>query len=317
MEKNNIFLKSEVSFANLNTLSQKQADGFELRICEFSFIADEILSSAKKLADDGMSITEILSLLSEELGITAAAVPENAMPQSRSSIKGFLSNLNTLDKVSLCNLITEKWRGLGRPLSETDFLASESAEPTFAYVKNSLSDEAYEVFSQEFDDPRVSYCQSFKEACHAVAESDVGYCILPLEEKGGARIPGIASMISSFDLKIVAVTPVFGFEGNADVKYALLSRGFFVPERLPDDDLYLEIVLYQDSDVGISELLSVAESLGIGVYRINTVLYESDGTQPAFSVVLRDDGADFTPLLVFLTLFSSSYSSVGFYKNLE
>ena len=124
-------------------------------------------------------------------------------------------------------------------------------------------------------------------------------------------------MISSFDLKIVAVTPVFGFEGNADVKYALLSRGFFVPERLPDDDLYLEIVLYQDSDVGISELLSVAESLGIGVYRINTVLYESDGTQPAFSVVLRDDGADFTPLLVFLTLFSSSYSSVGFYKNLE
>lgn len=317
MEKDNIFSKSEVSFANLNALAQKQADGFELRICEFSFIADELLKSAKRLSKDGMNIVEILALLSEELNVPTALVSEKSMPENRGAISGFLTHLNILDKVSLCGLIAEKWRALGNPLSETDFLMSEHAQPTFAYVKNSLSDEAYDVFSQEFDDPRVSYCQSFKEACLSVAESEIGYCILPLEEKGGARIPGIASMISSFDLKIVAVTPVFGFEGNADVKYALLSRGFIVPERHHDDDLYLEIMLYQDSSLGLAELLSAAESFGISVYRINTVLYESDGAQPAFSVVLRDDGADFTPLFIFLALFSSSYSPVGFYKNLE
>lgn len=317
MREENIFAKNEVSFANLNALAEKQSDGFELRICELSFIADELLNSAGRLSEDGMNIGEILALLSDELVMPTVEPSNKAMPESLGAIKGFLNRLSALDKVNICSLLTEKWRELGNSLSESDFLAAESANQTFTYVKNSLSDEAYDVFSQEFDDPRVSYCQSFRDACRDVAEGDVGYCILPFEERGGARIPGIASMISAFDLKVVAVTPVFGFEGNADVKYALVSRGFVIPERLLDDDRYLEIITYRDSSVSLAELLSAAESFDISVYRINTVLYDTDESQPAFSIVLRDDGQDFTPFLVFLTLFAGSYTPVGFYKNLE
>lgn len=316
MREDSIFSKNEISFENLLTLAGKESDNFELRLCELSFIADGILKTAEKLYDGGMTFPEILLALSDELSMPSLEPSEASMPETRGAIGSFLSGLSDFDKVNLCVLLSEKWKRMGKPLSESDFLMRAGGEQTFAYVRNSLSDEAYDVFSQEFDDPRVSYYSSFRDACRAVADGEVGYCILPFEEKGGARMPGIASMISSFDLKIVAVTPVFGFEGNADVKYALVSRGFVIPERQSDDDLYLEIITHRDSSLTLPELLSAARTLGNSVYRIDTVVNDSDG-KAAFLIVLRDGGGDFVPLLSYMTLLAGSYTPVGLYKNLE
>ena len=44
---------------------------------------------------------------------------------------------------------------------------------------------------------------------------------------------------------------------------------------------------------------------------------DDEGKNEYYSVVFRDDAADFTRLLTYLTLFSATYTAVGIYKNLE
>ena len=185
-------------------------------------------------------------------------------------------------------------------------------------MKNRLSDEAFDVFSQNFPDATVSYAETLRQAAESVAEGKKEYAILPLEEKGGARLASIAALLYKYDLKIASVTPVFGFDGSADVKYAMISKSFMLPDILEDDDRYLEIRLRQDSSVPLSSLFLAAEILGASVYRINTVSFDTEEGQVAhYTVVFKDEGKDFSSLLVFLTMFVGSYTAVGIYKNLE
>lgn len=313
-----VFEPFDASFSNLGKISVSQGEAFEMHICELALIADCLSKKASGLLDEGINIYEVFAMISESVSFDAPGFAEDTLPENRDAIGYFMSNVSLLDKAMLSKLLIDKLRDSGRAVSESDFLESLHPQETFTYVKNALADEAYDVFSQDFSDPRLSYAQSFKDACRMVAEGDVGYCILPFEERGGIRIPGIASIIASFDLKIVSVTPVFGFEGNADVKYALFSRTFKISEHKPEDDRYLEILTSFDESLTVAKLLCVAELFGISVYRINTIDTVIDGEETtSFSIVLRDDGNDFTPFLAFLALFAEEYTPVGFYTNLE
>ena len=151
-----------------------------------------------------------------------------------------------------------------------------------------------------------------------MADGECEYCLLPLEEKGGARLAVVASLLFTYDLKIAMVTPVFGFDGTAEMKYALISRHFSVPEITDESDRYLEVRLTDNTPKSLSELFSVACQLGASVYRINTSLFSSEeGNEPCITVVFEKTGDDFTHLLLYLELFHKSYTAVGIYDKLE
>ena len=102
------------------------------------------------------------------------------------------------------------------------------------------------------------------------------------------------------------------------MKYALVSNHFTVPKFVADDDRYLEIRLRADLSIPLSELFSAADTLGLSLYRVNTIYFDTeDGAIAHYSIVFRDEGKDFSALLVYLTLFSGAYTPVGIYKNLE
>jgi hypothetical protein len=139
---------------------------------------------------------------------------------------------------------------MGKQIEDFEILGSKFGRDRVTYVKNALADEAFDVFSEELDNPTVAYSLDFKEACAAVSGGKVDYCILPIEEGGDYRIPSISSMLFSYDLKIVSVTPVFGFTGDADVKYALVSSDFSKLKYEEEDEGYLEILIpMRKSDV--------------------------------------------------------------------
>ncbi len=185
-------------------------------------------------------------------------------------------------------------------------------------MRNALSDEAYDVFSQDFTDPKVRYCASFRECVASVTSEEVGYCLLPLEERGGTRLPTVSEIIFRNDFKINAVIPVFGPDGNADMKYALVSRNFTVPKRGREDDLYLEVRIGADSDFSLSEVLGAVEYFGMSIYRVNTVTFDTEGeSETYFSLVVKDMGNSFAGLLTYFTLFIRDFVPVGIYKNLE
>ena len=306
------FSVAEVSLSNLRKLDNEISRSCDGRICELAFTADIVADRFSELAASGMSAYEIFMLFSEQCIVPGKYDVDGA----RLANSGFIASiLGYNDTACMTELILEKLTERGIDVSESDFLEEETAQELLTYVKNPLADEAFDVFSQDFDDPRVAYSDSNRSACFALADGKVGYCILPFEESG-ARIPGIYSMINALDLKISAVIPVFGIDASADMKYALVSRSFRIPQMGADVDRYLEIRLSSESDIGVTAAAVAAEYFGLDIFRISSM---PDGDDSRFSnlLILKDRGRGFTAFLAYLALFARSYSVVGIYENIE
>ena len=228
-----------VTIENIASLTAEHFRISERRLCEIADLAAEAAEYYKEMLLDGVEICEFLSLISEFYPETPFAA-ENALDLNYSRLKASFLQLGSLDKANFSEIFFEFLKKYELLVSEGDFLPSLKADETFVYVKNPYADEAYDVFSQEFDDPRVRYAENFREALRLVSDKTVSYALLPLEERG-ARLASVAELIYRSELKINSVIPVFGIDGNADMKYALISRHFSVPAPTPDDDRYLEI----------------------------------------------------------------------------
>lgn len=312
-----LYMKNEATEYNMKTLSDAHFRLAEQRICELAELAEDAAAAACELRAEGCGVYEILGILSEGVSFAPSSVHSYALRENVSRLSSYASSVESQDRAVLAELLVSRLKARGIALAETDFLFGGSGDQTIVYVKNRLADEAYDVFSQDFTDPHVRYEPTLRDAARAVSQGRAEYCLLPLEERGGARLPSVAALLFSEDLKICSVTPVFGFDGSADMKYALVSRHFSVPEVSPDDDRYLEIRISAAS-TDLSELFSVAEHLGTTVYRVNTVTFDTeDGDAQYYTAVFRRGGADFCSLLTYLTLFCPSYTAVGIYNNLE
>ena len=303
---------------NLISLSREQSLLEERRICELHELSVVALDRLFTTYGIDMDAYEMLSLLSDEQFLTDVAIHSGAMVENSDRLTAFLDRISESDRIVFCDLLNEELTLRGFNISESDFLRCDDAPETFIYVKNALADEAYDVFSQEFTDPRVVYESSIKSAVGAVVDGLKSYCLVPLEESGGSRLHTVDELIFSCDLKISAVTPVFGFDGTADMRYALLSRAFRISPPTEEDDRYLEIRIPAGEETSLSELLSASESFGHSLYRVNTsTLGNEDGQRAYYSLVIRDEGREFTRFLTYLTLFTGSFVAVGVYKNLE
>lgn len=318
MEKYDFYVPENVNIENINVLSKEQSVIFEKRICEISELADQAATIASELFASGFGMYEMSLFISDVLKGSFSEPHRNAMPKNFFALNNYLGTLSYYDKTIFASLFTGQLKRCGIGALEKDFLPEVKGNSSVIYVKNRLSDEAYDVFSDNIEDTTVSYAETLRDAAQAVADGKKEYAILPLEEKGGARLAGIAALLFKHDLKIASVTPVFGFDGSEDVKYALVSKSFKIPGVASDDDRYLEIRFRADGQVPLSALLSAAEMLGVTLYRINTVKFDTDeGEIPFYTIVFKRVGTDFSELLMFLTIFIGSYTAIGIYKNLE
>ena len=317
MNTDAVFSADDVSKSNLEYLSRMNQRIAEERMLELADIAESIALESAELFDGGYTVTDVLSLIGAESKENAGEL-HPSLSDSLSVLRSQLFLTENLDKAVFSSLLLRELSRRFGELSEGDFLPQSDREESFTYLRNSFSDEAYDVFSQDFADPRVSYADTLADCVRAVSEGRVSYCLLPLEDRGGTRLPAIAELILKNDLKINSVTPVFGLDGNADLKYALLSESFTLPKREDSDDVYLELRLLRHSAEALASLLSAAVHFGHSVYRINTLtLSTEEGSELIYSLVLRDTGAGFTELLAYLTLFFPDFVIVGIYKNLE
>ena len=318
MQENANINQDSITLSNLERLSEKQSHLEEQRICELHDFASNAVDITLDMLADGYDVYEILSYITGGIPGQYSAIHDSVLAENRSRLLEYAASLERMDRVIFAQLLLEQIRERGCSLSESDFLKTDHSGERIAYVKNSLSDEAYDVFSQDLAEPRLTYTKDFKSTVDAVLSGEAEYCLLPLEEKGGARISSVAELIFKYDLKINSVTPVFGLDGIADMKYAMVSKNFTLPKLDEGDDRYLEIRIRVDTSASLGEILTAAECFGASVYRANTITFTTDdGDVAYYSVVLKDAGEDFAPLLVYLTLFSGAYTPVGIYKNLE
>ena len=318
MSEDMIFPIHDAVLSNLEKLARDHSIISEQRMLELFDIAFPMADATLDLFDSGLEVYESLSTLSEVLTFGDYTISDSNTPAYHSLIKKGVGTLKHTDRAYLTEIYIKALADRGRKLTESDFLPTSHLPETFTYVRNSFSDEAYDVFSQDFEDPKVRYSQSFKECATSVSAGDVSYCLFPLEERGGARLPTVAEIIFRNDFKINSVIPVFGPDGNADIKYALVSRSFTVPKKESDDDIYLEIRMGVDAGSSLSELLFAVDYFGMSIYRVNTVTFDTEGeSETYFSIVIKDCGNSFASLLTYFTLFVRDFVPVGIYKNLE
>ena len=316
MFRENGALSNETNKENLLRLSLDECVSAEKRVVELYEYAYLLAEAAYALSVDGLGIYEIIGALLEPE--TAAVEYGGVLAQNRERVMHYLNASSALDRAYFVKFFVAALSELGLVLSEESFLPSGNGDESFTYVKNRLADEAYDVLSEEFSDPRVFYAADLREAARAVRDGKVAHCLLPLEEKGGARIGVVSDLLYSFDLKINSVTPVFGFDGNADMKYARVSRHFTIPEIGEDDDRYLEIRLPYSDISQLSSLLAAASTLGISLYRINSTAFENaEGKSQLLSAVFSTTKGSFATFLTYLSVFMPLYTAVGIYKNLE
>ena len=308
---------SENTIKNLSHVSKKAASVTELRILELYDVSMAALDTADELSLDGLSGYEILSALRQDgqrvQGERDANTPGVVAPMLHRS----LDLIESLDRAVFSDLFVMGAKKRGIPVLEKDLLTEGEGGETFIYLRNALADEAYDVFSAELDSPRVRYAKTLSDCARATESGEVRFCLLPLEERGGSRLPTVAELIYRFDLKINAVTPVFGFDGTADLKYALLSRDFIIPECTETDDRYIELRISAEDGI-VSDLFLAITYFGHSLYRTDTLSFDTEGERERyFSLVIRDGGDGFDSLLCYLSLFADDFTPVGIYKNLE
>ena len=312
------FIPNKNNLANLSALSLDGSVLAEKRLCELYEISELSSDLVSEMLSGGFGIYEALSLISQGFSETEIKPHDDCLPENFEMLKSYVSAFSLFDRASFSRLLLSGLFERGIKISESDFFKNEAREESIAYVKNQLSNEAFDVFAEEFREPRLKYTDSLNQAVSLVTNGEVGYAILPLEEKGGARLSSITELLFKSELKINSVTPVFGALGNADMKYALVSPAVSIPTMEEGDDRYLELCIPASDTFKFSELMSVAESFGTVIYRVNSVIFRKDGElSPYFSLVLKKETSDFTDILTYLTLFVSDYTSVGIYKNLE
>ena len=310
------FSPDKVNLDSLRDSASRAQYLTERRIVEIKEIADAAAEFIKAGVSGGLDLSTLLTLTFENGALPPVTLNPDTIPEGIEAVKSSSYASMIYDKAELAALVISALRGLGIKVDESAFLKVDARDETVAYVKNPFADEAYDVFSTELSDPRVTYVKSFKEALALVDAGEVGYCLLPLEERG-ARLSTVGELIFRGDFKINSVTPVFGFDGLADMKYALVSKSFTIPTVDPDDDRYLEIRIGAGK-CDVADVLLAAKRYNTTLYRINSAIYDIEGNHELYhSIVFRDDGGDFTELLTYLTAFAVDYTPVGIYKNLE
>ncbi len=296
--------------SNIFTLDERSRELYEARVCEISLYAERLAEELLPLIEDGASLREALSTLFIDTKRESKTAPCDSFIDSGL----YMKLLSGSDRAELAKQLSYRLSLLGVSFLPDELFSTASEGLSVCYVKNALSDEAYEVFSEERE-LSVSYVNSFDEACLAVRDGVYGYCILPLEEAGGVRSRRIMSMLRDLSLKIVSITPVFGFDGTAEVKYALVSQGISVPERDEGDEIFIDLLLGFDDTPPVLDLLVGCETLGLLHTRVGQTV-SADG-RVLLSLVLKDTKDALIPLYIYLTLYYGDFDLLGVYKNLE
>ena len=312
-----LFAPNRITADNVKALSEKISITAERKLCEIRDIAKYAAEFTKQMLDGEYSISEAISYISDFLA-AEETVHSFSMPENFRRLSAYMRYTSDYDKVSFVEFFLEALAEFEIKLSEDDFLDVRETKGSIAFVKGALTNEAYDVFSQDFESPVLKYANDIKSCISMLRSGEVGYCILPFEERGGVRLSAIRELIFKEDLKINSVTPVFGPLGDADMRYALVSKYFSNYPVCEGDDRYLELSFESSKRGELNGILTAASVFDIGIYRINTVNYDTEsGPVPNISLVLSADSRDFTSMLVYLTLFFEDFTAVGIYKNLE
>ena len=216
-----------------------------------------------------------------------------------SVLSAALTSLSILDRVSLADALVAHFVRRGSPPSAETLLSCRKLPGRCAYLRNPLSDEAYDLLSTTLESPTALYVGDMSEACELVNLGEADYCILPLTASDGRRAESVISLSRVHRLTACSVCHLYDGE-DTPLVYALFGAA---PRGDASGVPVLSLYFPELNDAGILPLTSAAACFGLEVTRLCL-----DGRG---EVTLR--GGDMIAYLVYLCLFAPDFRVDGYY----
>lgn len=133
------------------------------------------------------------------------------------------------------------------------------------YVRNQLTDKAYETFANNYNGLRAYYSHDFKSACEDVYYDRSDSCIMPLENSSDGLLMPFRNMLIKYELKIAAVTEVLS--GEDSVQSLALVTG----RDIDTDGNVLEAYLPAVRQHELISLGAAVKQIGCDIVRVTSV----------------------------------------------
>ena len=329
---------------NLNRLRQ--------RLFRNSAMRDAFLQEKAKLFSDSFSQEGELGLLRavrEEAAYGRfSLLCEGGLPVTRTAggVPGksvsnpVLTNrmINMMDRIEICRILAREtewfprtedspfdpWALIAMLLGEAgeDSPVSETADARpggerIAFLSNLYTDLAYERFSAQLPRCTATYYSDFAGMCEALSYGVVTACILPLENSEDGKLLRFYHLIDRYDLRIVMATEIPSREGERITKYGLLRRTIEIPSENARQDLSFECRVILEKTTTLSDVLLASSLYGLSLVRADasTIPYR-EGTL-SYDLIFRVGGGDLLSMLVFLTLQTPQFTTLGVYRVLD
>ena len=235
-------------------------------------------------------LKEIAYLLSKEL-------PKDLLEEEGEDFRRFYNELcaelSFEEKVELCVHITDINKEI--PFAEKLLeLSSYKNEVTVVYVKNALSDIAFERFSKNFGKVQVYY-------------SKADYAILPLASSKNGRICHFTELALRHEMKTVLSCSVHSNTDESDNTFILCAKSIEFLFDEADKDIRFEFLLNDPSE-NLAPVLAAATKYGCG-YITSYTSSENDFVLVELDVTKGEKNA----LCLYLFLEFSRHIPIGIY----
>ncbi len=206
------------------------------------------------------------------------------------------------------SLFTKFCKELSQISKSEDNETSSLSPAITVYVRNPLTDKAYEVFAREYQGLRAIYSHDFKSACEDVYYDRADSCIMPLESSSDGLLMPFRSMLIKYELKIAAVTKVIS--GEDAVQSLALVTGGETNTRGNVLEAYLPSVKQKD----FIPLCTAVNEIGCDIIRVTTTeSLESDHFD--HHICFTSDSNSLSVLKYFLNGKYPAHIILGQYKN--
>ena len=225
------------------------------------------------------------------------------------------SLLNATDRMHFLSAFFKACAKRGISLSLTSLFPQKSEKGhRIAYVRNAYTDEAYEMFSAEYEETTLVYADGFREACEAVADGSADFCILPFENSSGLLLP-FAEMAARFSLSVVALCRVFHADGTDATRFALLSPSIL--SEYAGDTPCLRFSFTVSSGRILTAQLAALAAADTTVLSLTSLPDTAGEGALCCTVTLRCDRDSAFILLAYLYTFTDNPKLLGLYKEIE
>ncbi|MBR6515198.1 MAG: hypothetical protein IKT46_10270 [Clostridia bacterium] len=207
--------------------------------------------------------------------------------------------LSAEDRVIFCRGIAER----AGDIREHIPLIPAKRRCRLSYVKNPLSDLAYDSFSMFFDRAAVSYAEDFVSACEDVYHSQSDYAVLPVYSEKSGRLKSFCDLADKYELKKILTCRVYSNTEDAETEFALFSKNC---ERVSGNrrrEVFFELTLPNADIIALMEYVRKAEC---DIAWINTTDEKAD-------ICLEIPENDITALYIYLMLCLPDHEIKGIY----